>query len=396
MFILDKPYVSQLLERTLIDHQIPVLIREPALIRSDLSRLNHLDLPLFFERLNQKSDPLLYTNSENAVSLIYDHAPDSRLAKVTRQLKDKAFFREKTQALYPGLQYMRVTRSELSRLQEKDLTFPLILKPAVGFFSMGVYRVDHYDEWSATLQDLEAELTRVSSLYPQHVLDTEGFLIESYIEGREYAVDAYYDDAGEPVILNILEHLFASERDTGDRCYYTGGKVIEQLHRLFTDELRKIGSLFDLRRYPVHVEFRVQSDSQEKRAFPIEVNPLRFAGWCSTDLAYYAYGINPYQYFFQQQKPDWAQIIQEKGDRYFGITVAEIPPHIDREQIDHIDYGHFEQMFSHILDIRKIDYRMYPVFAFVFSETKEMSELKRLLHLDLTEFIHLSKSAFPL
>jgi hypothetical protein len=43
-----------------------------------------------------------------------------------------------------------------------------------------------------------------SGIYPEQVLDTRSFLIEEYIEGDEFALDAYFDGDGNPVILNIL------------------------------------------------------------------------------------------------------------------------------------------------------------------------------------------------
>jgi hypothetical protein len=43
----------------------------------------------------------------------------------------------------------------------------------------------------------------------------------------------------------------------------------------------------------MHVEVRVDGDV----ICPIEFNPMRFAGFSSTDVAYYAYGIRTIEYF---------------------------------------------------------------------------------------------------
>ena len=61
-----------------------------------------------------------------------------------------------------------------------------------------------------------------------------------------------------------------------------------------------------MKNIPVHVEVRLKPDQQ---IIPIEVNPLRFGGWCTTaDLAGMSFGINPYEMFLKQEKPDWEKI----------------------------------------------------------------------------------------
>ncbi|WP_041779331.1 ATP-grasp domain-containing protein [Belliella baltica] len=56
------------------------------------------------------------------------------------------------------------------------------------------------------------------------------FQLEEYIRGEEYAFDCYFDKNGDPVILNILHHVFISEKDVSDRWYYSSEEVINQLH----------------------------------------------------------------------------------------------------------------------------------------------------------------------
>jgi hypothetical protein len=45
--------------------------------------------------------------------------------------------------------------------------------------------------------------------------------------------------------------------------------------------------------------------------------------------------------------------------------------------------------FEHPLELRKIDYKEYPVFGFLFAETSQANfgELERILRSDLKEFI---------
>lgn len=66
---------------------------------------------------------------------------------------------------------------------------------------------------------------------------------------------------------------------------------------------------------------RIDRDGQ---IFPIEVNPLRFAGIGTNELGVYAYGINACEYFFKQQKPDWGNIVNQMNDSIYSFCCAEI------------------------------------------------------------------------
>ena len=63
-------------------------------------------------------------------------------------------------------------------------------------------------------------------------------------------MDAYYDENGDPVIINILGHLFASSDDVSDRCYITSTEIIRTHHDDFLSLLREIGQRAELRKFP--------------------------------------------------------------------------------------------------------------------------------------------------
>lgn len=265
---------------------------------------------------------------------------------------------------------------------------PFIIKPAVGFFSMGVYFVHSDEEWPGILQSIKTDMDRVKDLYPLEVMDSSKFILEQNIPGEEFAIDAYFDKNGEPVIVNIFKHLFSSEKDVSDRVYLTSKEIIEVYLDCFTDLLRKIGKLAGLSKFPMHMEVRVD---ENKRIIPIEVNPMRFAGWCVTDLAYFAYGINPYKYYFEQLKPDWDDILADKAGKIYSFVIADVPLDINREEITGIDYDAYFKNFSNILEIRKIDYKQYPVFAMTFIESPDYVEINHILKEDFHKYIKLKK-----
>ena len=104
---------------------------------------------------------------------------------------------------------------------------------------------------------------------------------------------------------------------------------------------------------------------------PIEANPLRFAGWCVADMTRYAWGFNPYEYYFKGLKPDWDSILTAHEGEVTTMIVADVPPGMDRGRITAFDAAGFQSMFDKVLEFREIDYSAYPVFAFCFARMDE-------------------------
>ena len=108
------------------------------------------------------------------------------------------------------------------------------------------------------------------------MLDNQVWLLESLIQGTEYAVDVYFNSRGEAVICNILQHDFASfrRRERPPVLHQRGHhpRMSGPLEAWFDQINERLG----LRDYPVHVELRRDADGH---MVPIEFNPLRFAGW---------------------------------------------------------------------------------------------------------------------
>ena len=219
--------------------------------------------------------------------------------------------------------------------------------------------------------------------FPESVLNSSKFIIEEVIEGEEYAVDAYYNDNGEPVIMNIFKHPFVSEDDVSDRAYISSKEIIEENLELFKKVLYETGNKIGFKNFPVHIELIKRSNNE---VIPVEINPMRFAGWCTTDLAYFAYGINIYEYFAYNKKPDWKQILKDKKDKIFYFAMAEVPSGVDKTKIK-FDYEKLKTCFSKILDYRKIDFLNKPMFAVIFGETQNEAEINKILELNMKDFI---------
>ena len=137
----------------------------------------------------------------------------------------------------------------------------------------------------------------------------------------------------------------------------------------------------------MHVELRRTAAGE---ILPIEVNPMRFGGWCSTpDLAYLAYGLNPYLYYIHQQAPDWDALLRGKENKLYSVVILDNSTGKTAAEIKSFDYDACLSHFEKPLELRKIDYRRHGIFAFLFVETRAdaTAELDYILQSRLNEFI---------
>ena len=383
MIILDNPYVSPLLEDTVAKKSYPVLNNEMARSLSKFDMMNVLSDEAAVDLLKGEKNPQLYSNSENAINWISTHLNFSELPQKIELFKNKGEFRRLLKEIYPDFYFFESGFDSLSMLDTEKIRFPVVLKPCVGFLSMGVYIIRDAEEWSDVIKNLRDDIEKFRGQFPTEVVDASSFIVEELINGEEFAIDAYFDKDGKPVILNIFKHPFSDETDVSDRVYFTSGEIIKSNHDRFENLLSQIGSLAQLRNFPLHMEVRVDGE----RVVPIEINPMRFAGWCVTDLAYFAYGIDVYEYYFEQKTPDWEKILKEKGSEFYYFTIAEVPVSVDKSMIREVDYDGFLKNISHPLEVRKIDYRRHPIFAIVFAKTDDYSEMSNILKKDMRDFI---------
>jgi len=409
---LDWPYVSQLLESTLAGLGTPVLLTASDAPVRQRGLLNAQPPEEFFARFERSPRPRLYTNSENTLSLL-----TARLASIAPNLvrqievaKNKAKMREALASLYPDLRFRTLSIPDLAQLDDPaDLPFPLVLKPSIGFFSIGVTVVEDASGWAAGRDALLAAMAGARGAFPESVLGGEQILLEELIAGEEFAVDAYFDAAGQPVILNIMAHEFRDRADTSDLLYYTSAELMRARLPQFTPILSQMGEVFGFRDFPAHIEFRVQeagSKSGEKArgkglggdgrgatAVPIEINPLRFAGFCTTDLVHHAFGLNSHRAFLLEEGPDWDGILggadSGAGGSVFCLVICALPSTLDRTQIVGVDWDGLESLFRHPLEIRRMDYRRFPVLAMAIVESRDLAELRSLFEVDFTGFVRL-------
>lgn len=386
MLILDYPYVSKILEDTAVDSQIPVLKNELTAEMKLEERLNLVEKADFLKLINENGNCPLYSNSENSLAWISENLNFTGLPEKIELFKNKIRFRELLERIYPELYFKGVEFEKLEEIRVEEIEKPFIIKPAVGFFSLGVHKVTTDEEWTSVLEIIKSEAEEIRKLYPSQVVNVNKFIIEGNIEGEEFAVDAYFNSKGKPVVLNIFKHIFSSENDVSDRVYYTSKKIIETYREAIEDLLKEIGKLVKLQNFPLHIELRIGED---RRIQPIEINPMRFAGLCTTDIAYFAYGINTYRYFLEQLEPDWEDILADKEGKNFCLIMLNKPDGLNLNEIKTFNYEKLLSDFEKPLEIRQMDHEKFGFFGYMFVETRDSSwnEIEQILKSDLMEYV---------
>ncbi len=386
MFFLDLPYVSKFLQRTLYEKQIPIVQTESLCELDLMDGLNIVSEKESIEMIKNSKDMPLYCTSENSIGWISKNLHFLTLPSKINLFKDKLIFRDMIKSMFPEFYFKELRYDKLDSARYEDFPQNFVLKPSVGFMSAGVHIISNKDGFEDAKESIKREFSEISGLYPKEVLSTKKFIIEELICGDEYAVDVYFDLSGEPVILNIFKHIFFDDSDVGDRIYSTSKEIVKSNIEEFKKFLKNIGNLAKIKNTPLHVELRKDKFGN---ILPIEINPMRFGGWCTTaDITYLAYGFNPYLYYYEQKKPNWSEIFDSVGDELYSIAVLDNSTGISTKKIECFDYEKLLSKFKKPLELRKIDFHTYPVFGFLFVETRkeDMKELEYILGSNLREF----------
>ncbi|NEO51827.1 MAG: ATP-grasp domain-containing protein [Okeania sp. SIO3B5] len=391
MFFVDKPYISEFFKATVRDNAIPVVGTDIAQKMNLYSGTNIITEERAIEIVKELDNPTIYTTSENSYHWISKHLHFSDIPEKIELFKNKLKFRKLTQSIFPNFYFREIPKKDLKRIEFDKIPLPFVIKPTIGIESQKIYKVSSYSEWLKTIDLITKEIAPTRNLYPECVLNTNSFMIEEYIDGEEFAVDAYYNSIGEPVILGIFKHLFSSANSFSDRVYCSSKEIIESNLDEFTNFLEKIGNLARVKNFPVHIELRRNNNGI---LLPIEVNPIRFGGFCTTaELSFLAYGINPYLYFYYQKKPDWYKVIQGQERKLFSMVILDNSSGKNVSEITLFNYDKLLENFEKPIELRRIDYKQYPIFGILFIETIEENfmEIKNIIDSDLSEFITVNR-----
>ena len=382
MIVLDEPYVSQQLLDYLELEQLPVLqnsfAQKAALTRPNLNLLND---ERFVGHYQASKDARLYTVSEYAFDWLYGALLKDPILDQVALLKDKIAFRKASSSVYKHMLYHEIPLADLADFDIEKVTLPVVLKPAVGFLSAGVYTIASTNDWKRALVDIKGNFVKQAELFPERVVEKASFILESYISGREFAIDLYFKD-NEPVIINIFEHLFSSDADVSDRLYRTSKPLFDTYLVPFTEHISRLNKVLHLQNIPVHMELRVENET----IVPIEINPLRFAGMCLNEVHTCITGKHPLSYYFSNTTPNYEAMWQGKEQKAYCFSVFEKPENSVGRVLEEADLVH---LFSNMLEFRPVDNSDLNIAAFVLSEGEltDESELHNILKFDINSII---------
>jgi hypothetical protein len=370
MVILEEPYASEMLIEYLEENNIPVLENDFSK-RFSSGKMNLKSDSDFIRQYHHSKK--IYTISEHALDWINSTLNDCELNRQVALLKNKVAFRQACSHMYIDFFFRQFSFSELFSFDASWLQFPLVLKPSVGFLSKSVYTILNEDDWKdaldAILESVEGEVNK----FPDTVVGNDIFILESYIKGKEFAIDLYFRDR-EPVIVNIFEHPFSSAKDVSDRLYITSKEIFDNYLTLFTEYVSHLNKTLNLDNIPVHIELRVDGDN----ILPIEINPLRFAGMCLNELNFYLTGSHPLEFYLSDTTPDYKNMWEGKEGETYCFSILEKSASSTKNGVD---TDIVTKIYSNILEIRPINNPNLDIQAFVFSKTNNKKELESILAL---------------
>ena len=385
MFLIDRPFASKFLIQTIKDNNYQIVSTQDAFEYINDESLNWISEAEAVHILENAPNTPVYTNSENVVAWIDTHLSGSKLVSQIQIFKNKIKFRDLVQDSFPGFFYKPVNLKDILELKLKGIDFPFVIKPSLGFFSLDVHIINDITDWNTVKRKLSTKATQ--SIFPEEVLNTSTFIIEKYIEGDEYAIDCYFNKDGEAVILNILHHRFSSKTDISDRLYSTSKEILLGYKTPIEAFIQSLGDKTGLRNFPLHVEIRIDSHG---RIHPIEINPLRFGGYCTTgDLSWYAFGFNSYEYYIKNKKPNWEQVFQENEDNTYSIVILNNTTGYTASDIANFDYDLLLQDFEKVLTLRKLSIEKHSLFGYMFIQNSrgKKEELDNILTSNLRKYV---------
>jgi biotin carboxylase len=189
--------------------------------------------------------------SRVASSLDLPHnSPDAALLTQRKDLGREALAQAGCNT--PSFQRLELAGLDASKL---DLPYPVVIKPLALAASRGVIRADNDDEFDAACRRIDAilESTGLVGFTRQHLL------VESYIDGQEYAVEGFMVD-GEFRLLTVFDKPEPLTGPFFEETYYLTPTRLDRLQQIkLVEEIAKCCQAYGLEQGPVHAEARLSA-----------------------------------------------------------------------------------------------------------------------------------------
>ena len=216
------------------------------------------------------------SNVSKALRLCEEFCPNGTTYKSAAIMENKGRTRAFLQELPYSPKYLTISpNTKLSSSMIESLPgFPLIVKSASSTGSKDVLQ-------ASNLKQLKRYIQKLSKRNPD-----ESVIIEEFIEGEQYLVEAIVHDR-KIQIAGIIQQ----EITYGKRFIITGYGVLalvpQQVNDSITDVLKSIIEKFDIRNGAMHVEMRLTDNGWRL----VEINP-RISGGAMNNMLKAAFGFN--------------------------------------------------------------------------------------------------------
>jgi hypothetical protein len=172
------------------------------------------------------------------------------------------------------------------------------------------------------------------------------------------------------------------ESDTSDRLYMTSKVLFDRYEGAFTQFLTNLNNTLHLRNFPMHIEFRYDG----RKAVPIEINPLRFTGFCLNELQVFISGQHPMLSYLRGTHVTKEEMWCGKENLTYAFTVLDLPHGCEDKAFDD---AKFSADFPYVIDVRLVPDKTSGVAATVFLRTETANEaaFDRIMSLDMREYM---------
>lgn len=324
----------------------------------------------------------VYVPSETSLSIVMDRMQDRSYVEGINRLKNKYFCREALASLYPDFYFAKASLADIPSLDLGGKK--VVIKPLKGFFGTGVRIADKNTDLSALASEMNAEVEANARFFPESILSKDEYIIEEFISGDEYAVDMFYDELGNPAIMNIYLHPEPEIAEYFHLMYYTNQTIFASYLQVFLSFFTELNKVLGLKSFPIHAEFKLQKGQM----IPIELNPMRYGGFGLADLTYISYNYQPITAYFDDQPFDWSDIWQSRKSHNYawilGYNGKDIS--VDKASPNHDKFKALLAQNSDLLDYVQLNHRENPVFALAYLKNNSLQQLKELLSMEFNDF----------
>ena len=324
-----------------------------------------------------KDDKVCLT-TESVLDEVLRQLDDENRKKAVLQLKDKFAFRELLRSIYPDFHFKQCKLEELTN-EIPNNGSKIVIKPVKGCFGTGVRVVDGTMDVQELIAEIQAEMSKNIPVFSRDVLTPNEFLIETYVDGEEYAVDMFYDSQGRPIITNIYHHPMPANPAYLHMLYYASRETFEKIYEQAKEFFIKLYTLLHVTNLPIHSEFKLH----DGRLIPIELNSFRFGGMGLCNLGYHALGVNAYQCYIEDREPDWESVWKDKENIY-GFFIAYNGATVDVTELQP-DWERLRRQFSHVILEVPFDYKTQLAFGILYIE-EQKKRLPELLRIEFDDY----------